>query len=117
MSSTAPCAPAPAVSSPVGAAVNSPPADDSRQADSVRDISRYVSDLSSMLTEAIDEIGDINSNTRLLALNARIEAARAGEAGAAFSVVAGEVQSLSEKTAGGAEEIAAKAKQKSAQRV
>ena len=83
----------------------------SHQADSVQDIARYVSDLSRMLTDAIDEISDINSNTRLLALNARIEAARAGEAGAAFSVVAGEVQSLSEKTSGVANEMATKTKQ------
>jgi hypothetical protein len=44
----------------------------------------------------------------LLALNGRIEAARAGEAGAAFSVVAGEVHSLSEKTSGVANELATK---------
>ena len=61
-----------------------------------------------MLTTAIDEINEINANTRMLALNARIEAARAGEAGAAFSVVAGEVQSLSEKTSGVANELATK---------
>jgi len=64
-----------------------------------------------MLTDAIDEISDINANTRLLALNARIEAARAGAAGAAFSVVAGEVQSLSEKTSGVANELATKTRQ------
>jgi hypothetical protein len=86
-----------------------------RQADSVQDIARYVSDLSQMLTDAIEEISDINSNTRLLALNARIEAARAGNAGAAFSVVAGEVQSLSEKTSGVANELATKTKQSIAQ--
>lgn len=79
--------------------------------DSVQDIARYVNDLSCMLTDAIDEISDINANTRLLALNARIEAARAGSAGAAFSVVAGEVQSLSEKTSGVANELATKTRQ------
>lgn len=68
-----------------------------------------------MLTDAIDEISDINSNTRLLALNARIEAARAGSAGAAFSVVAGEVQSLSEKTSGVANELATRTRQSIAQ--
>jgi hypothetical protein len=80
-------------------------------ADGVQDITRYVDDLSSMLTDAIGEIGDINSNTRLLALNARIEAARAGSAGAAFSVVAGEVQSLSEKTSEVANDLATKTRQ------
>jgi hypothetical protein len=108
---TAPFAPAPtAPSAKVAAATG-----ESRQADSAQDIARYVTDLSSMLTDAIDEISEINSNTRLLALNARIEAARAGEAGAAFSVVAGEVQSLSEKTSGVANELATKTKQSIAQ--
>jgi hypothetical protein len=79
-----------------------------RQANSANDIAKYVGDLAEMLTTAIDEINEINANTRMLALNARIEAARAGEAGAAFSVVAGEVQSLSEKTSGVANELATK---------
>jgi hypothetical protein len=107
MSTSAPVAPSPAAPTSKSDAANGQP----RQADSVQDIARYVTDLSSMLTDAIDEISDINSNTRLLALNARIEAARAGEAGAAFSVVAGEVQSLSEKTSGVANELATKTKQ------
>jgi hypothetical protein len=79
-----------------------------RQANSANDIARFVQELAEMLTAAIDEINEINANTRLLALNARIEAARAGEAGAAFSVVAGEVQSLSEKTSGIANDLATK---------
>ena len=108
MPTTAPFAPTLSTAKASSAAAASPSADDSHQVDSVQDISRYVNDLSSMLTDAIDEISDINSNTRLLALNARIEAARAGEAGAAFSVVAGEVQSLSEKTSGVANELATK---------
>jgi len=111
MPTAAPSAPTSSKSPAKNAASSSPTADQSRQADSVQDITRYVSDLSSMLTGAIDEIGDINANTRLLALNARIEAARAGDAGAAFSVVAGEVQSLSEKTSGVANELATKTKQ------
>jgi hypothetical protein len=110
MSTTAPTAPAPTTFASKGAAARTAAANESRQADSVQDVARYVTDLSSMLTDAIGEISDINSNTRLLALNARIEAARAGEAGAAFSVVAGEVQSLSEKTSGIANELATKTK-------
>jgi hypothetical protein len=87
---------------------SSPPTTRHHQANSANDIAKFVGELAEMLTAAIDEINEINSNTRMLALNARIEAARAGEAGAAFSVVAGEVQSLSEKTSNVADELAHK---------
>jgi len=63
-------------------------------------------DLSKSLNTAIEEIRDINTNTKLLSLNARIEAARAGVAGAAFGVVAQEMQDLSGKTAQAAESLA-----------
>jgi hypothetical protein len=63
-------------------------------------------DLSLSLNTAIGEIRDINMNTKLLSLNARIEAARAGVAGAAFGVVAQEMQDLSGKTAQAAESLA-----------
>ncbi len=44
------------------------------------------------------DILKVNSATKVLALNARIEAARAGEYGAAFGIVAQEMQRLSERT-------------------
>lgn len=60
---------------------------------------RIIDELTIAVRSAIAEIRDINENAKLLTLNARIEAARAGEAGAAFGVVAQEMQGLSTKTA------------------
>jgi hypothetical protein len=60
---------------------------------------QIIDELTVAVRSAIAEIRDINENVKLLTLNARIEAARAGDAGAAFGVVAEEMQSLSSKTA------------------
>lgn len=62
------------------------------------------------MSSAIVEINDINDNTQLLALNARIEAARAGSAGAAFSVVAEEMQALGKKTSDIANDLSVRSK-------
>jgi len=64
-------------------------------ADVVRE---FVGGLSTVLTSAVDKIKDVNDCAHVLALNARIEASRAGVSGAAFSVVAQEMQSLSCRT-------------------
>lgn len=69
-------------------------------------VTGMVGELSIALESAIDEIHSVNAHTKILALNARIEAARAGTFGAAFGVVAAEMQSLSDKTCEIAEEMA-----------
>jgi methyl-accepting chemotaxis protein len=46
----------------------------------------------------IRAVDRINSQTRMLAINARIEAGRAGEAGRAFTVISDEVRTLSSTT-------------------
>jgi methyl-accepting chemotaxis protein len=58
---------------------------------SIKEVSEY----GSFISEVLSAIEDITEKTSLLSINAAIEAARAGSAGAGFSVVAGEIGTLS----------------------
>jgi hypothetical protein len=78
----------------------------SRAASQSDNVTQLVSGLSRALHGAVKEIEDINANAKLLSLNARIEAARAGTVGAAFAVVAQEMQGLAGKTSDVAGELA-----------
>lgn len=57
------------------------------------------------ITQAVELISSIATETTLLALNAAIEAARAGDAGKGFAVVASEIQKLAEQSNRSAEKI------------
>ncbi|WP_114011794.1 methyl-accepting chemotaxis protein [Cohaesibacter intestini] len=66
-----------------------------------------LSESAQSIGEVIELIENIASQTNLLALNATIEAARAGEAGKGFAVVASEVKELASQTTKATERISA----------
>ena len=65
--------------------------------DSKRAIGK-ISEYSQFLNDMLVAIEDIADKTNILSINAAIEAARQGKNGRGFSVIAGEISSLSQKS-------------------
>ncbi|MBR2132369.1 MAG: hypothetical protein IJ955_07500 [Oscillospiraceae bacterium] len=77
-----------------------------RNVELISDVMQRLTNNVQQVTGITDAILSISSQTNLLAVNASIEAARAGAAGRGFSVIAGQIRSLSTETENSAGQIA-----------
>ena len=77
-----------------------------RNVELISDVMTRLTNNVQQVTGITDAILSISSQTNLLAVNASIEAARAGTAGRGFSVIAGQIRSLSTETEASAGRIA-----------
>lgn len=85
---------------------------DSDSPDGSLNVVGMLDELSEAIDSAVSQIEAINSETRLLAMNARIEAAHAGDNGAAFGIVAEHMQHLAHKTSSVAQEMSVQTSQR-----
>lgn len=76
------------------------------KSESSQSLEALVGEIAVAVNSAVSRIRRVNGSSHMLALNARIEAARAGTYGAAFGVVASEMQDLASSTADVAETLA-----------
>jgi hypothetical protein len=58
----------------------------------------FIKSIEGTLVDSIESISSVNTNLKVLAINAKIQAARSGSAGAGFSVVADEMDRLATDT-------------------
>jgi methyl-accepting chemotaxis protein len=81
--------------------------DTTARREAIKETETIMASVLKQVSETAGHISAVSAQTNLLALNARIESARAGEAGKGFEVVASEVKSLAQKSAGLSSRIAA----------